>query len=187
MSASILLSSPKHARNVGAVLRDLACFGGEELFFTGDRIEIDGLKRLPREERMKAYSSTPWTQLNDPVSKTRPIDKIQTKRALRRKEPLTPVAIELVPGSQMLPYFEHPENALYVFGPEDGHIPDGLRRTCHAFVTIPSLHCFNLSVAAALVLYDRMTKRVAAGLEEFPSVEGEARGWWHETALEAIG
>jgi hypothetical protein len=33
---------------------------------------------------------------------------------------VTPVAVELRPDAESLVTFEHPEEALYVFGPEDG-------------------------------------------------------------------
>lgn len=128
---------------------------------------------------MKDYADTPWHQLlkNDAI---RPVDVI----CKREKTKFTPVAIELVPGSVPLDLFEHPEDTLYVFGPEDGHLPPGLRQVCHSFVQIPSFHCLNLAAAVYTVLYDRMVKRVAAGLEDRPGIEGEQRGWWHDSALE---
>lgn len=179
MTVSVLLIQPKHARNVGATLRSVSCYGGGSLFFTGNRLGLDGLRRLPREERMKAYADTPWTQLLG-RDETRPVDRIQ-----RLHGPLTPVCVELRPGSEPLTTFDHPDDALYVFGPEDDHVPDGLRRVCHRFVQIPSFHCLNLAAAAYTVLYDRMAKRVGAGLEEMPTIRGENRGgWWHDSALE---
>lgn len=78
---------------------------------------------------------------------------------------VTPVAVELRPQSESLVDFAHPENALYVFGPEDGSIPKGVLARCHRFVVIPTHHCLNLSAAVNLVLYDRRAKRIAAGLE----------------------
>jgi tRNA(Leu) C34 or U34 (ribose-2'-O)-methylase TrmL len=45
-----------------------------------------------------------------------------------------------------------------VFGPEDGHVPKGVRGACHRFVTIPSDGCLNLAAAVNVVLYDRMAK-----------------------------
>lgn len=175
MSVELLLVRPKFAHNVGAAIRAASCFGANGVTFTEDRFGLDSLKRLPREERMKGYTDVRWTQL---VGESRPIDRINDGT-------YTPVAIELVPGSQSLPYFEHPENALYVFGPEDGSLPDGIRRNCHAFVTIPTFHCTNLSAAIYMVLYDRIAKRGLAGLEDLPTVDGENRGWWHSPSMEA--
>lgn len=175
MTVSIMLINPKNAHNVGSSVRAVSCFGGGSVYYTGDRVDLG--KRLPREERMKAYSATPWSRIPGP----RPID---TVKHLHRDVTLTPVAVELLPGSESLHLFDHPDDTLYVFGPEDGSIPAGLRRECHRFVTIPSLHCLNLSAAVYLVLYDRIVKRAAAGLDVMPTIEGEARGWWHSPALE---
>ena len=50
------------------------------------------------------------------------------------------------------------ENPLYVFGPEDGNIPQVLLRHCYRFVKIPSKHCLNLGNAVNVVLYDRIYK-----------------------------
>ena len=77
---------------------------------------------------------------------------------------VTPVAVEFRGEAEMLPTFEHPEHALYVFGPEDGGLMPVQLRLCHRFVMIPSTHCLNLSAAVNLVLYDRMVKRMAQGL-----------------------
>jgi tRNA(Leu) C34 or U34 (ribose-2'-O)-methylase TrmL len=58
--------------------------------------------------------------------------------------------------------FQHPDNAVYVFGPEDGSIPQVLRRHCHRFVKIPAKHCTNLAAAVYIVLYDRAYKHYLA-------------------------
>jgi tRNA(Leu) C34 or U34 (ribose-2'-O)-methylase TrmL len=63
----------------------------------------------------------------------------------------------------MLPYFEHPENALYIFGPEDGSLSAGILSACHRFVQVPMLHCANLASTIYLTLYDRHCKEVLAG------------------------
>lgn len=78
---------------------------------------------------------------------------------------VVPVAIELKEGAECLTQFEHPENAVYVFGPEDGSIYSSYIRLCHRFVFIPSHHCLNLSAAINVVLYDRRMKRQLAGIE----------------------
>lgn len=175
MSVNLLLIRSKFPHNVGSAVRAASCYGAEHVYFTGSRFDVGSLKRLPREERMKGYA--PWTDLGTHV---RPIDEVIGDRDM------TPVAVELLPGSEPLHTFEHPENALYVFGPEDGSIPRGTRGVCHRFVHIPSLHCLNLSSATYIVLYDRMVKRVAAGLEDPLSVDGESRGYWHSPTLEAL-
>jgi len=171
MVACIGLVQPKFAHNVGAAIRAASCFGAQSVVYTGDRFDIESLSRLPREERMKGYADVHWSQI--------PLNRIATS-----DKKLVPVAIELVPGSQNLATFEHPEHAIYIFGPEDGSLPRGVRTVCHRFVTIPSFHCTNLAAAIYITLYDRTVKRAAAGLEELPSIEEEARGWWHSPSME---
>jgi tRNA(Leu) C34 or U34 (ribose-2'-O)-methylase TrmL len=174
MTASILLVETKFPHNVGGAVRALSCFGGGEVFYTGDRFDMGD--RLPREERMRAYKDTPWYHMNELLGR-RPVDFVVEH---------TPgiIAVELLPGTEPLHTFEHPKNALYVFGPEDGSLPNGIRRSCHRFVTIPSFHCLNLAAAVYIVLYDRAVKRWQAELDEMPSIDGEGRGYWHTPHLE---
>jgi tRNA(Leu) C34 or U34 (ribose-2'-O)-methylase TrmL len=68
------------------------------------------------------------------------------------------VGVEFVDNAEDLPTFEHPEKAVYIFGPEDGSLPVQARKHCWRFVCIPTKHCLNLSTAVATVLYDRAFK-----------------------------
>lgn len=83
---------------------------------------------------------------------------------------------EVREGCQMLQHFTHPDDALYVFGPEDGGLRSETLRHCHAFVAIPTLHCLNLSMAVGTVLYDRMTK--LAPDSRLDMWRTERRGWY---------
>ena len=141
---AIILTNPKFSANVGAAVRAASCFGVKQVWWTGDRVKMPGKgERLPREERMKGYKDVELRQFD------RPFEHFPS--------PCVPIAIELLPGSECLTDFVHPENAVYVFGPEDGNIGNS-RRHCHRFVKIPSKHCTNLAAAVYIVLYDRMLK-----------------------------
>jgi tRNA(Leu) C34 or U34 (ribose-2'-O)-methylase TrmL len=164
---AIVLCRPKYAHNVGAAVRAAACFGVNQVWFTGDRVSLDPAKgqRLPREERMKGYKSVELRQHDYPFE--------QFPGA-------TPVAVELRQGSELLTSFEHPENPVYVFGPEDGSLDKVETRHCHRFVVIPTRHCTNLAAAVYLLLYDRLLKRHQAGIEEvwdMDQILAEPRGW----------
>jgi tRNA(Leu) C34 or U34 (ribose-2'-O)-methylase TrmL len=151
---AVALIDPKYPHNVGAALRACSCWGIGQLWWTGRRVTLDVPRgqRLPREERMKGYRS---------------VGMCRDDRLFDRFEPgsVTPVAVELLPASESLVEFEHPEDALYVFGPEDGGLPKPVRLLCHRFVAIPTHHCLNLAAAVNVVLYDRRLKRHLSGLE----------------------
>lgn len=144
---AVVLTDPKYPHNLGQTIRALSCFGVGQLWWSGERLmrQIEGMDRIPREERMKGY---------------RDVAVLHHERPLQLfPKNVTPVAIELRPNSENLYDFEHPENAVYVFGPEDGSIDQGTLRQCHRFVRIPTFHCTNLSAAVYLVLYDRFMKQ----------------------------
>lgn len=162
LKSAVILTNPKYPHNVGAVIRACAAYGVPELRYTGSRMDRELAKwdRVPREERMKGYQTVNWRQSN------RPFDEFPD---------LVPIAVEVRPNMEMLPQFIHPENALYVFGPEDGSIPSVLLRHCHRFVAIPSLHCLNLAMAVGTVLYDRQAKLQPERRMDMSITEG--RGW----------
>ena len=141
----LILVNPKFPHNVGGAVRAAACFDATEVLWTGKRVTLDTAKgRLPREERMRAYRHVTMNPTE------RPFDALD--------EGVIPVAVEIRDGSEQLPAFEHPENAAYVFGPEDGSLPKWAVRHCHRFVVIPSAQCLNLAATINVVLYDRMAK-----------------------------
>lgn len=143
--SAVLLINPKYPHNVGAVVRACACYGVEDMRYTGTRMdrELKSFGRLPREERMKGYRTVTWRHSPSPF------DEFQD---------LVPIAVEVRENSEMLQDFDHPPNALYVFGPEDGSLKNVTLRHCHRFVAIPTRHCLNLAMAVGTVLYDRHIK-----------------------------
>jgi len=150
---AVALWNPRFPFNVGSAVRAASCFGIEQVWFTGERVQLalDEKKRLPREERMKGYKEV----------ELRNYDHVFDQYDLTQ---VTPVAVELRPNAESLPAFEHPENPVYFFGPEDGTIPQSVLRQCHRFVVIPTRHCVNLAAAIYLVLYDRMVKTATGPL-----------------------
>jgi tRNA(Leu) C34 or U34 (ribose-2'-O)-methylase TrmL len=158
VEAAVLLIDPKYPHNVGNALRACALLGASRLFWTGDRVPPPDSwpsgSRLPREERLRCYRRTELVHL----------DAADNPREVKG---LTPVCVEISDTAEDLLAFQHPERALYVFGPEDGEVPKTTRMACHRFVRIPnaipaedpdSRTPYNLAAAVNVVLYDRLVK-----------------------------
>jgi tRNA(Leu) C34 or U34 (ribose-2'-O)-methylase TrmL len=143
---ALMLVNPKYPHNVGGALRMASCYGVQQVWYTGNRVPIEANSgyRLPREERMRGYKDV------DLFNYEYPLHLIG--------QGVTPVCVEVRRDAEALPDFEHPENAVYIFGPEDGSIPPQVARHCHRFVIIPTRHCLNLATAVGTVLYDRCVK-----------------------------
>lgn len=149
-SPAVVLIDPKYAHNVGMVVRLASCYGFRQVWFTGERVSLDisFRKRLPREERMKGYADVEIINYDYPFEQFKDV---------------VPVAIEVRKGSEPLHAFEHPQNAVYVFGPEDGSVSKPHISHCHRFVVIPTRHALNLATAVATVLWDRQYKAWLGG------------------------
>lgn len=158
MGTTIFLENPKYPHNVGASVRAASCYGVEAVAWNGDRVTLDPTERLPREERMRGYRHVKQLHIvSEPV------------HLQHFGKPI--ICVELLHGAVPLPHFEHPTDAVYVFGPEDGSVSKGLRSACHQFVFIPTRHCLNLAAAVYTVLYDREIKAIQAGVRILKSVE----------------
>lgn len=66
------------------------------------------------------------------------------------------VGVELTDDAADLPSFQHPRGAAYVLGRERGSLTPEMLAKCSHVVKIPTKFCVNVSVAGALVMYDRM-------------------------------
>ncbi len=140
----VVLTNPKYPQNLGMVIRACVNFGIPQLRWTGDRIRIPEIStRLPREERMKEYNERLTWKPSE-----RPTDELAG--------PI--ITVEFDAAAIDLCQFEHPAQAIYFFGPEDGNVPKWVRHLSHYFVRIPSTHCLNLAAAVNVVLYDRVMK-----------------------------
>lgn len=74
------------------------------------------------------------------------------------------VCVEFAEGAIALPEYQHPHNAFYIFGPEDGSIGQKVIDRADAIVYVPTNGCMNLAATVNVVLYDRLAK-LSQGIE----------------------
>lgn len=139
---SIGLVNPKSATNVAVILRAAGCYGVSSVFYTGERYSFaKGFQQDTKGMRHKI----PTVAVEELLAMT--------------PNGATPVVIELAENAVPLPAFKHPDNAYYIFGPEDGSVPADIIEKCDNIVYIPTFTSMNLAATANVVLYDRLAKR----------------------------
>jgi len=140
-SVFIGLCNPKSPENVGSVLRAAGCYQAGEVRYIGERFS-----------RASKYS-TDTKNINNSIPLTQVDDLLHDLPAGMRV-----VCVELAEGAVSLPSFVHPERAIYIFGPEDGSIPQQVIDKADAVVYVPTIGCMNLAATVNVVLYDRLAK-----------------------------
>jgi len=138
---SIGLINPKTPSNVGAVMRAAGCYQVDNVYYTG--------KRYDRAERL----NTDTQKMGLKISLTR-VDVILESVPVETKK----ICIEFAEGATPLPEFQHPEDVMYIFGPEDGTISQDVIDDADAVVYVPTIGCMNLAATVNVVLYDRLAK-----------------------------
>lgn len=135
------LTNPKSATNVGAVMRAAGCFTVDSVLYTGTRYD----------RSVKLNTDT------KKISSTIPLTNVESLLA-HKTDDIKIICVDLVEGASPLPTFEHPDRALYIFGPEDGTIKQTVIDQADAVVYIPTTGCMNLAASVNVVLYDRVAK-----------------------------
>ncbi|MES9856301.1 MAG: TrmH family RNA methyltransferase [Sedimenticola sp.] len=142
---SIGLCNPKSPENVASVMRAAGNFRVDSVFYTGRRypraVELN--PDIPRMSRS--------VSLGVPLSGVSCLlDEAEVNMEI--------VCVEFAENATPLPEFQHPDNAFYVFGPEDGTISQEVIDRADAVVYVPTVGCMNLAATVNVVLYDRLIK-----------------------------
>lgn len=138
---TIGLVNPKSPSNVGSIMRASGCYQVSSVFYTGSRYT----------HAAKFHTDTKNATATIPLSETDSLLSCVPEGAKI-------VCVDLVEGATSLPEFKHPENAYYIFGPEDGTIDQELIDNADAVVYVPTIGCMNLAATVNVVLYDRLAK-----------------------------
>lgn len=126
--------------NLGALMRTAHAFGASFVFSVNAAQKI---REAYRADTSKSAAHVPyyaWSTLED--------------MALPHGCQL--VGVELTDDAVELPRFRHPTAAAYVLGRERGDLTPEMLARCHHVVKIPTRFCLNVSLAGALVMYDRV-------------------------------
>ncbi len=126
--------------NMGALLRTAHAFGAAFCFSVGAGWDA----------RAGRQSDTADTPAHVPFYRFPTIEQMVLPGGC------TLVGIELLDDAADLPSFRHPLRAAYVLGPERAGLSPAMLARCRHVVRIPTRFALNLSVAGALVLYDRL-------------------------------
>ncbi|RBW47901.1 TrmH family RNA methyltransferase [Psychromonas sp. B3M02] len=137
----IALTNPKSSSNVGGAMRAAGCYDAQKVVYSGDR--FNRAVRLAADTQ-KVHEIVPLVHYEDLLDALEPGMKL--------------VCVDLIEGATPLPNFEHPENAMYLFGPEDGTIKQKVINQADAVVYVPTIGCMNLAASVNVVMYDKLAK-----------------------------
>ena len=137
----IALTNPKSPSNVGGVMRAAGCYNAQEVIYSGDR--FNRAVRLIADTQ-KVHEVIPLLHHEDLLTALEPGMKL--------------ICVDLIEGAIPLPNFEHPDNAMYLFGPEDGTIKQKVINQADAVVYIPTIGSMNLAASVNVLLYDKLAK-----------------------------
>ena len=133
------IENTKTEANIGTLWRSAYNFGAAFIFTIGRRYE-------------KQASDTVKAWRHVPLHDYKTINDLMIPRSC------VLIGVELTEAAHPLPRFVHPERAIYLLGAEDRGLSSQAIDKCKAIIQIPSNHCLNVSVAGAIVMYDRLTK-----------------------------
>jgi tRNA G18 (ribose-2'-O)-methylase SpoU len=125
--------------NLGAILRTAHAFGASFAFSIGAHHRARDMRLSDTAKSPAHMPFYEWAEIAE----------------MRLPKGCVVVGVELDPDAVDLPSFRHPLNAAYLLGPERGELSPEARGRCAHLVRIPTKFSLNVSVAAALVMYDR--------------------------------
>lgn len=154
---TIGLTNPKTPSNVGGIMRAAGCYSVDQVIYTGHRYthaaKFIGSKN--NTDTQKLGEKIPLIAIEDFLQLRQPSPQQQLAKL---PESTKIICVDLVEGATPLPHFQHPDQALYIFGPEDGTIGQEVIDQADDVVYVPTVGCMNLAASVNVLLYDRLAK-----------------------------
>ena len=146
------LTNPKSPTNVGSVMRAAGNYGVEQVSFTGTRYAKAAkyAGKINNTDTQNVSKKIPLTQLESFNDLTNNLEELPSSTKV--------ICVDLIEGAIPLPHFQHPEHAIYVFGPEDNTVSQDVIDNADAVVYVPTVGCMNLAATVNVLLYDRLAK-----------------------------
>lgn len=142
---NIGLVNPKSPENVASVMRAAGNYRADRVCYTGDR--------YPRAVRLNPCTVDMSRKVSRDIQLSAVADLIDDVA-----DNMKFVCIEFAVNAIALPAYQHPEEAFYIFGPEDGTIDQDIIDRADDVVYVPTIGCMNLAATVNVVLYDRLAK-----------------------------
>ncbi len=154
---TIGLSNPKSPSNVGGVMRAAGCYSVDKVLYTGRRYahaaKFIGSKN--NTDTQQSRDQIPLVAIEDFLQLKQPNMEQQLENL---PDSTKIICVDLVEGAIPLPLFQHPDQAIYIFGPEDGTITQTVIDQADDVVYVPTVGCMNLAATVNVLLYDRLAK-----------------------------
>lgn len=152
---TIGLTNPKSPTNVGAVMRAAGCYQVDQVLYTGKRYAQAAKynKESLKTDTKNVQGKIPLLGVDDFINIKDLLENIPTTTKI--------ICVDLVEGATPLPHFVHPQQAVYIFGPEDGTIKQQVIDFADDVVYVPTVGCMNLAASVNVLLYDRLAKSSA--------------------------
>lgn len=141
----VIFNNPKFSVNVGSLVRSVDIFGAKRVIVANNS-RVENLNHCSDTAKVFKKRGEVYNSLQDALNTFDSNVKI--------------IGIELCEGSENLINFEHPEEAVYIFGSEDTGLSKEDMSLCDYIVQIPSDKSWslNISQASGIIAYDRFAK-----------------------------
>jgi len=162
---TIGLTNPKTPSNVGGIMRAAGCYSVDQVVYTGHRYthaaKFIGSKN--NTDTQQSCEQIPLVAIDDFLQLKQSSSNPSLSASIKQQQQKLPesakiICVDLVEGATPLPHFQHPEQALYIFGPEDGTISQAVIDQADDVVYVPTVGCMNLAASVNVLLYDRLAK-----------------------------
>ncbi|MFW9881903.1 MAG: TrmH family RNA methyltransferase [Candidatus Thorarchaeota archaeon] len=136
------IENHKYRDNIGTLARSAVNLGANILFTIGNKYKRTKADTIKAEKHLDILN----------------FDNIYEFLLFCFENDFSTVGIEISSDAEDIRKFQHPVKSMYILGHENSGLSKLMIDNCRYKVQIPSNYCMNVSVAGAVVMYDRLIK-----------------------------